>query len=629
MRDITERLKAEEDVKNLKIFYENVLNKIPTDVAVFDKNHKYLFVNELAIKDAEKRKWIVGHDDFEYAARYQKPLKMAEYRRSLFEEVMQNKTQLEFEEKIILKDGSPQWMLRRFYPVIDETNEVVTIIGFGIDITNRKVAEEKTKESEERLKLATSSANLGIWDWDLITNKLIWDPSMYRIFGVDPNKFSDDYSAFESCLYHEDKERVAKEIKHAVDNNIDFKGLFRIVTDDGEVKYISAVSKTFRDTNQLPYRMIGVNFDVTESTIIQQKILKQQQDLEEAQRLAKVGAWEIDVKEKSIKWSKETFNICEVPLDKQPTLNETYGFFTPETKEAVITAFFNSIEHHQEFELEAQLVTTKKKIVDVKTRGIPYSEKGKVIAIRGIFQDISIEKEATRLMAQYTEELEKKNQELDKFAYVVSHDLKAPLRGINNLSMWIEEDMEGKLEPDTKNNLDLMRKRVKRMEGLIDGILQYSRAGRIKHEPTTFSLHELLVELVNNLAPDEKFKITIQPDLPELTTEKIAIEQIFSNYVSNALKYNNNPEPTVDISYIEKNGFYEFCVADNGAGIEKEFHDKVFVIFQTLQARDTYESTGVGLAIVKKMVEDKGGKVWIESEVGSGAKFYFSWPIND
>ncbi|MDZ4668965.1 MAG: PAS domain S-box protein [bacterium] len=629
MRDITERKKAEEDVKNLKLFYENVLNKIPTDVVVFDKNHKYLFVNELAIKDREKRKWIIGHNDFEYATRYDKPLKMAESRRALFEEVITNKKQLEFEEKIISQEGNPHWMLRRFYPVMDDSNEVMTIIGFGIDITNRKVAEEKTKESEERLKLATSSANLGIWDWNLQTNKLIWDPSMYSIFGVDSNKFNNDYDAFESCLYDEDKERVAKEIKDAIDNNYDFKGLFRIVTDEGEIKYINAVSKTFRDTNEKPYRMIGVNFDVTESTIIQQKILKQQQDLEEAQRLAKVGAWEIDVKEKSIVWSKETFNICEVPLDKQPTLNETYGFFTPQTKEAVITAFFNSIEHHEEFELEAQLITSNKKIVDVKTRGIPYSEKGKVVSIRGIFQDITIEKEATRLMGQYTEELEKKNQELDKFAYVVSHDLKAPLRGINNLSMWIEEDMEGKLEPDTKNNLDLMRKRVKRMEGLIDGILQYSRAGRIKHEPTTFPLHEVLVELVNNLAPDEKFNINIHEDLPVMTTEKIVIEQIFSNYVSNALKYNKNPEPTIEISYQEKNGYYEFCVADNGAGIEKEFHEKVFVIFQTLQARDTYESTGVGLAIVKKMVEDKGGKVWIESEIGLGAKFYFSWPINE
>jgi PAS domain S-box-containing protein len=629
IRDITERKKAEEEVKNLKIFYENVLNKIPTDVVVYDKNHKYLFVNELAIKDPIKRKWIIGHDDFEYAIQFHRPIHTANDRRKIFEVVLNDKEQLEFEEKLSLENGRQIWMLRRFYPILDVNNEITTIIGFGIDITNRKEAEEKTKESEERLKLATSSANLGIWDWNLQSNKLIWDPSMYVIFGVDPNSFTSDYDAFEQTLHPEDKERVGKEIEKAIENNYNYKDVFRIVSENGNVKYISAVSKTFRDNENKPYRMIGVNSDVTEATLIQQKLLKQQEDLEEAQHLAKVGGWEIDVKEKTIVWSKEMFSLCEIPSNEQPTLNETYSLFTPKTREDVIHAFLNSIEHHEEFELEAQLVTKGKKVIDVKTRGIPFLEKGKVVSIRGIFQDITQDKEATRLMAQYTEELEKKNKELDQFAYVVSHDLKAPLRGINNLSLWIEEDLEGKMEADTKNNLDLMRKRVKRMEGLIDGILQYSRAGRIKHETASFHLKPTLEELINNLAPDEKFKITLQQDLPELNTEKIAIEQVFANYISNALKYNNSPEPTVDVSYKKNEGFYEFCVADNGPGIEKEFHEKVFVIFQTLQARDTFESTGVGLAIVKKMVEDKGGKVWIESEKGKGTKFYFSWPINE
>ena len=182
--------------------------------------------------------------------------------------------------------------------------------------------------------------------------------------------------------------------------------------------------------------------------------------------------------------------------------------------------------------------------------------------------------------------------------------------------MWIEEDMEGKIEQDTKNNLELMRKRVKRMEGLIDGILQYSRAGRVKHESIEFNLKTAIDEIINSLSAPEKFKFIVDPNLPDMCTEKIAIEQVFSNYISNAVKYNNNPEPTVEISHQKHGNMYHFCVSDNGPGIDKEFHDKVFVIFQTLQSRDSFESTGVGLAIVKKMVEDKGGKVWVESEIG-------------
>jgi signal transduction histidine kinase len=372
--------------------------------------------------------------------------------------------------------------------------------------------------------------------------------------------------------------------------------------------------------------MIGVNFDITEAKLAEQRILKQQHDLEEAQHIARVGGWEIQVDNQTISWTKEMFNICEKPVDYQPSLNDTYNLFTSETREQIRESFVKAIESYEPFEHEAKIKIGKRKYLDIRIKGLPLNENGKVSTIKGIFQDISVEKESKRQLELYTEELEKKNKELDQFAYVVSHDLKAPLRGINNLSMWIEEDMEGKLEEDTKNNLDLMRKRVKRMEGLIDGILQYSRAGRIKHEASSFSLKNSIEEMIESLSPPEKFKFNIAEDLPPLVTEKIAIEQIFANYISNAIKYNNNPEPVVDVSWKQNGDLFEFCVADNGPGIEKEFHEKVFVIFQTLQARDTFESTGVGLAIVKKIVEDKGGKVWIESEKGAGTKFYFSWP---
>ncbi|MCG9880925.1 MAG: PAS domain S-box protein [Bacteroidia bacterium] len=626
IRDISERIQAAQEVKTLKEFYENVLHKIPSDIVVFDKEQRYLFLNELAIKDPVRRAWIVGKTDFEYCREFNKPIEMAESRNKIFQKVIADKAQLEFEEKVTSQEGKVVWMLRRFFPILDHNNEIVNVFGFGIDITNRKESEEKIKENEERLKLATSSANLGIWDWNLITNSLIWEASMYDIFGVEASQFKNDYEAFSQTLHPEDREKVQEDIKEAIANNEDYKNVFRIITKDGETRYIKAVSKTFRDDSGNAYRMIGVNYDVTETTLNQERLLKQQQDLEEAQHLAKVGGWEITVANKSIYWSKEIYTICDYPESFEPSLNATYEMFTSATRPAIIQGFFNAIEQHQEFEIEGQILTSSKKLVDIKVRGIPYLEKGKVMAIRGIFQDITQEKTASKMLEQYTADLEKKNKELDQFAYVVSHDLKAPLRGINNLSMWIEEDLEGKLEPDTKNNLDLMRKRVKRMEGLIDGILQYSRAGRIKYEKVKFGLKESIEELIQNMEPPSNFTIVVPENLPRMQTEKIAIEQVFANYISNAIKYNNNPNPKVEISFEEVDGFYHFCVSDNGPGIEKEFFEKIFVIFQTLQARDTFESTGVGLAIVKKMVEEKGGKVWLQSEMGVGTKFYFSWP---
>ncbi len=226
----------------------------------------------------------------------------------------------------------------------------------------------------------------------------------------------------------------------------------------------------------------------------------------------------------------------------------------------------------------------------------------------------------------YSLDLERSNQELNQFAYVTSHDLKAPLRAIANLSEWIEEDIEALLTPDTRGQMNLLRSRVHRMEALIQGILEYSRAGRIRNALEKVNLTQLLEETIDLMDPPEHIKITIGADLPELLTEKVRLQQVFSNLISNAIKYNDKEIARIDIQMVNQDDdFYWFCVADNGPGIEPKYHDKVFVIFQTLQSRDKFESTGVGLSIVKKIVEDQGGMIWIEGDKGEGASFIFKW----
>jgi PAS domain S-box-containing protein len=243
-----------------------------------------------------------------------------------------------------------------------------------------------------------------------------------------------------------------------------------------------------------------------------------------------------------------------------------------------------------------------------------------------IRKDITNEKNAELAIRSYAADLEKKNSELDQFAYIVSHDLKAPLRAINNLSEWIEEDIGDNMSDDVKNHMALLRGRVKRMELLINGILDYSRAGRIHTREENIDSRLLVGDIVDTLAIPKRFRISFLGDFPVFKAERLAFEQVITNYISNAVKYNNNPDPVITIGCTESDVDYTFCVSDNGQGIDKEFHDKVFVIFQTLQSRDKVESTGVGLAIVKKIVEDKGGRVWVESSLGHGASFYFSWP---
>lgn len=243
-----------------------------------------------------------------------------------------------------------------------------------------------------------------------------------------------------------------------------------------------------------------------------------------------------------------------------------------------------------------------------------------------IESDITPRKIAEDKMKQYMANLEKSNKELDKFAYVVSHDLKAPLRAIGNLTGWIEEDMGENIPDSIRENFNTIKGRVVRMEGLIEGILDYTKAARNEGTVTTFNCAELLRETIDLIGPPSNAVIHIEDQIPVMSAEKIKLQQVFLNLVHNAIRFNDKENILIRIGCTDKGAQWEFFVHDNGPGIEERFHEKIFVIFQTLNARDEVEAKGVGLAIVKKIIEEEGGTIWLDSVKGQGASFHFTWP---
>ena len=224
--------------------------------------------------------------------------------------------------------------------------------------------------------------------------------------------------------------------------------------------------------------------------------------------------------------------------------------------------------------------------------------------------------------------LEEKNRELDSFAYIASHDLKAPLRGIGNLATFIQEEDGERLSPASVKHLQMMQARVTHMRALIDGVLQFARAGsreeaRVEVE---VDVHELVGQIVDVLALPATVKIELGTPMPTLLTSRIALEQVLLNLVSNAVKHAERADPVVKIDAAEQGARYVFSVADNGPGIAPQHHERVWKLFQALSPTRDGDSTGIGLAIVRKVVESRGGKVWIESVVGHGATFFFTWP---
>jgi len=230
-------------------------------------------------------------------------------------------------------------------------------------------------------------------------------------------------------------------------------------------------------------------------------------------------------------------------------------------------------------------------------------------------------------LADLARALERSNTQLDAFAYAASHDLRAPLRGIANLAQWIEEDLAaaGGLRSETGEMLELMRTRMHRMEALIEGILEYSRAGRVREPAERLDMRRVLQDVVDLMSVPENATVTIG-ELPSLHGPLLPLQQIFMNLIGNALKHAQRPDPVVRIDARDAGAYIEFRVVDNGQGIAPQFHDRIWGIFQTLAARDKVEGTGIGLSLVKKLVENHGGRVWVTSTPGAGATFGFLWP---
>ncbi|MEZ4669691.1 MAG: PAS domain S-box protein [Anaerolineae bacterium] len=229
-------------------------------------------------------------------------------------------------------------------------------------------------------------------------------------------------------------------------------------------------------------------------------------------------------------------------------------------------------------------------------------------------------------VAERTQQLEAVNKELDSFAYVVSHDLKAPLRGISQLSSWLVADHADQLDEEARKMLTLLEGRSQRMHDMIESILQYSRVGRVKGNQRKVNLSSLMDEVLDLLTPPDSIEITIAPDLPIVFVDDMRIRQMFQNLIGNAIKYMDKPAGKINISYTDAGEYWQFSIADNGPGIAPEYHEKVFQLFQTLAPRDKVEGTGIGLALVKKIVELHKGKVWLESQPGEGTIFLLTLP---
>jgi signal transduction histidine kinase len=235
-------------------------------------------------------------------------------------------------------------------------------------------------------------------------------------------------------------------------------------------------------------------------------------------------------------------------------------------------------------------------------------------------------KERTAKQTELITKIDNINKELKDFASIVSHDLKAPLRGIKSLATWILDDCSDKLSEQGKEQMNLLLDRVERMYTLIDAVLQYSKAGRTEEKIVQVNLNDFIPEIIAMLVPPENISITIENTMPVIECAETHVMQVFQNLLSNAIKYMDKPKGQIKIGCVEEDCFWKFSVTDNGPGIEEKHFENIFKMFQALSVSEEFEGTGVGLTIAKKIVELYGGKIWVESKIGKGSTFFFTLP---
>ena len=262
-------------------------------------------------------------------------------------------------------------------------------------------------------------------------------------------------------------------------------------------------------------------------------------------------------------------------------------------------------------ERTAELVTTNERLT------------GEVAARRKTERDLAA---ANEQLAETVQNLRRSNKELLDFAHVAAHDLKAPLRGIGTLADWIASDYADRFDEQGRQQLQLLKGRVTRLTELINGILHYSEIGRVANRREVVDVGKLVAETIALLDPPAHIQVTVRGELPTVVYDKVRLGQVFHNLIDNAIKYLDKPQGRIEIHCADQGSVWQFAVTDNGCGIEDRHFEKIFQMFQTLVPRDQRESTGIGLSIVKKIIELFGGRIWIESQPGEGTTFFFTLP---
>lgn len=497
---------------------------------------------------------------------------------------------------------------------------------------------EALKESEFRYRQIIETANEGIWmiGPDAITTSV--NLRMAQMLGYEPEemigKLATDFMDREDRPDHLAK---IENRKHGISEHY----LRKFVRKDGHIVWTIVSAAPIFDAEKRHYGSFAMFTDITEQKKTEDSLRKSEALLSAVQRISKVGGWEYDIVTGKSFWSDEVYRIHEIP--NNPGIDhiaESQKCYAPEDRAIIMEAFQKACEKGEEYDWELPFTTFKGNHLWIRTTAHPVYENGKLVRLIGNLMDITERKRAEEEIRRLNQDLEERvlkrtaqleaaNRELESFAYSISHDLRAPLRHIDGYVNLLASRYRERLDDKGIHYINTVSSSVHRMGTLIDDLLQFSRTGRVEMHQDSVNMNQALVDVLAQIKEshmDRKIEWAIG-DLPEVRGDYALLRQVWFNLVENAVKYTR----TRDVARIEIGARREgddilFHITDNGVGFDMKYAGKLFGVFQRLHPLEEFEGTGIGLAIVHRIIARHDGRAWAKSRPGEGATFYFTLP---
>ncbi|NWG86436.1 MAG: PAS domain-containing protein [Hydrogenophilaceae bacterium] len=533
------------------------------------------------------------------------------------------------------QDGSIYWVASTIVPLMGEDGLPYRYVSIRTDITERMAIEEALRESEDRLRVSLTYANIGTWDWNIQTNELHWSDRIAPLFGYD-DRVETTYENFLSAVHPDDRQGVIDAVNACIEHDAPYDIEHRVVWPDGQVRWLLERGAVRRDPDGRPQHMLGVVQDITARKQAEIALQESEQRLREAQHIAQIGHWTLDVASGRLHWSDEIFRIFgREPGEFEPSYARFFETLHPDDVPLVKASEAKALKHEGGHSIDHRIVLPNGCVRWVHEEAqATFGPDGRPIQLSGTVQDITARKEVEAELQLAKQEADRANLAKSEFLSSMSHELRTPMNAILGFTQLLEIDET--LSAGQRDSVHEIVNAGKHLLSLIGEVLDLAKieSGRITLSIEAIDIDELLQSCLSIIQPMAwKRGIAIQADFdrdnfPAVLADHTRLKQVLMNLLSNAIKYNRDGGQ-IEVTWASAgNSLFRISVRDTGPGIPAARLQDMFQPFNRLGAENSgVEGTGIGLVISKRLMEAMHGRIGVDSQEGVGSTFWIEVPV--